>query len=351
METTRSYCGRLLESLSTVPGRRSCLGWISLVVALGLLAGLGCAAVPQAERSNDRGYLEGMEGVRLFYRVEGSGPDTVVVIHGGPGAGMDAVRPDFGPLAQNRTVIYYDQRGGGRSTLPSDTMQLGPDHHVGDLEAVRRFFGFRRMNIVAHSFGSLIAAEYALRHPDRLGRIVFLGATGPSRSSAAELARARFAQADSILLRKVFEPMAALLSGTAQDPVAACEAYHAAGAELTASLGRLPAAGRGSECLMEPEALRYYFRYTAQVSPRLFGDWDYTSSLDSLAAPLLVIHGDNDPRALEVQRKWAAAVSRGGILIVPDAGKGAYVQQPRMVFSAIDEFFGGGWPEETELVR
>ena len=34
------------------------------------------------------GYFPGAEGVRLFYRIMGSGPDTVVVIHGGPGTGM-----------------------------------------------------------------------------------------------------------------------------------------------------------------------------------------------------------------------------------------------------------------------
>lgn len=218
-------------------------------IPLVVLAAFGTACVSAPDALTDAGYLEGMGGVRLFYRLEGSGPEKVVVVHGGPGAGMDAVRPDFGPLKEGRTVIYYDQRGGGRSTLPADTTFLEGRYHVGDLDAVRRFFGLEQMNVVAHSFGSIIVAEYARAYPDRLGRVVFVGATAPRRSAAAALARARHAEADESLLRQISQPMAALLSGTADDPVAACKAYHEAGARLAAALGEPISRARGSECL------------------------------------------------------------------------------------------------------
>ena len=56
------------------------------------------------------GYLQGADDVRLYYRVVGSASDTIVAVHGGPGAGMNAFLPDIEPLAQNHTVIFYDQR-------------------------------------------------------------------------------------------------------------------------------------------------------------------------------------------------------------------------------------------------
>lgn len=333
-----------LGTMCQEPSKMNCtISWIFLVVLAAF--GTGCISAPEALTTNNTGYLEGMDGVRLFYRIEGSGPDTVVVVHGGPGAGMDAVRPDFGPLKEGRTVIYYDQRGGGHSTLPDDTTRLEAQYHVGDLDAVRRFFGLGQMNVIAHSFGSVIVAEYARANPDRLGRVVFLGATGPRRSAAAAQARSRYAEADTSLRRELFEPLSALLSGTAEDPVAACEAYHEAGGKLAASLGEPLSKARGSECLMEPTALAYYFRYTAQVSPQSFGDWDYSSSLGSISAPLLVIYGDRDPEALAAQREWAEAVRSGGILAVHEAGKGVHVDRPDVVFPAIDVFLDGDWPK------
>lgn len=320
----------------------------SLAAAIGVLhVATACAADPPSPSAAREGYVDGAAGARLFYRIDGSGTDTVVVVHGGPGAGMNAVRPDFGPLAEERVVLYYDQRGGGRSTLPSDTTLLGPEHHVGDLEAVRRHFGLRRMDVVAHSFGAILVAEYARHHPERLDRVVFLGATGPRRRAMGELMQARSARADTALARRLSETLSELLEGTAEDPVAACEAYHARGAELAADLGLLGSRGRGSECLMQPEALRYYFRYTAQLGPALFGAWDYTTGLDSLAAPLLVVHGADDPAELAIQREWLDAFPHARLLAVPEAGKGVAVDRPEVVFAAIDEFLDGGWPEEA----
>ena len=68
--------------------------------------------------------------MRLHYRILGSAPDTVVAVHGGPGAGMQAILPELEPLAENHTLIFYDQRGGGLSELPADTrmVYVTPSH-------------------------------------------------------------------------------------------------------------------------------------------------------------------------------------------------------------------------------
>jgi proline iminopeptidase len=123
-------------------------------------------------------------GARLYYRVMGTGADTIVVVHGGPGAGMSTVLPDLKHLTRNHLIIFYDQRGGGRSTLPADTMQLQARYFIQDLEAVRQHFRLDRMNVVAHSFGPIIVAAYAQAHPNHGGSMVFLGATGPAERTS-----------------------------------------------------------------------------------------------------------------------------------------------------------------------
>ena len=87
----------------------------SLGMTLGLLFPL---------EAQQAGYITTPDSARLFYRTVGRGPDTLIAIHGGPGVDLESIAGDFAPLAERHVVIFYDQRGTGRSTLPRDTMRL-----------------------------------------------------------------------------------------------------------------------------------------------------------------------------------------------------------------------------------
>ena len=58
--------------------------------------------------------------VRIFYKIVGSGSETLVAVHGGPGNSLESIRVDLEPMAKDRRVIYYDQRGQGRSEVITD---------------------------------------------------------------------------------------------------------------------------------------------------------------------------------------------------------------------------------------
>ena len=96
-----------------------------------------------------------------------------IVLHGGPGFTHDYMDP-LKDLAGNRPVIFYDQIGNGRSTRLPDkpTSFWSIDLFVAELENVIEFFGLVRYDIIGHSWGGMLAAEYAARHPRFLG---FLG--------------------------------------------------------------------------------------------------------------------------------------------------------------------------------
>jgi proline iminopeptidase len=292
----------------------------------------------------------GAAGARIFYQVAGTGDDTLVVLHGGPGVGINGIRPDVEPLTRDHVVIFYDQRGGGRSTLPEDTTHLGPQYFTGDLEAVRSHFGLGRMNLVAHSFGAIVAAEYARVHRRRIGRMVFLAATGPSRKQAASFYQRQPATSDTAGARKRFELLQALMEGKAADPVAACREYERLGRKLAAAAGEF-AGFKESACDMPAPAVRYGFHYTARLGPELFGDWDYTRSLRHVTAPLLVIDGERDTLGLPMERAWAKALPNARLLIIPDAGRGVHAERPDAVFPAIREFFKGRWPVGAQPQR
>src|SRR6188472_3486890 len=138
-------------------------------------------AKPAVHPAAREGYVTTSDSARLFYRVMGQRGDTIIAIHGGPGVDLESIANDFAPLAEKHVVIFYDQRGAGRSELPTDTSRLVVKRQIADLDEVRRHFGVQRVTLVAHSYGPLLAASYALAHPEAVRRMVFFGPVPPRR--------------------------------------------------------------------------------------------------------------------------------------------------------------------------
>jgi proline iminopeptidase len=113
-----------------------------------------------------------VNGVRLFTRRVGSGP-IVVVLHGGPGAHHDYLLPQYDLLANGRSLLYYDQRGGGQSPVPRDT-PVGWREHVADLHALRDTLGLERLTLCGYSWGGLLAVLYLLEHPQSVERLALV---------------------------------------------------------------------------------------------------------------------------------------------------------------------------------
>src|SRR4051812_3661863 len=144
-----------------------------------LIATLACAP-PGIPRPAGR-WLAGAGGVQLWMTSSGVGSDTVVVVHGFPGFDHAYLAADLAPLARGRRLIFYDLRGGGRSSPVSDDSALGLASHVRDLEALRQALGLERMELLGHSGGAAIAAGYAAEHPDRVERLVLIAPPAPVR--------------------------------------------------------------------------------------------------------------------------------------------------------------------------
>ncbi len=309
-----------------------------------ILSTLGFGQTKETVVKATEGYLQGADRDSIYYRVIGNGPDSVVVVHGGPGAGMYSILPDIKPLAEHVTLIFYDQRGGGRSVLPKDRSKLRPKYFVEDLEAVRRYFKLDKMNIFTHSFGAILAAEYSQQHPKKLKRIVFHSATGATRSAAAnyykDRARQDTSSIDTTLTNKASHLLQLLLQGTAKNPRKICRKYEA----VTRKIARLRGTSihyQGTTCQAPSEAVKYYYQITAQLVPRYFGDWNYISTVDHISAPVLIIHGKNDPAGVAMQNSWIRTYPNSQLLKVPNAGKSAISDNPDFVIEALVEFYKG----------
>lgn len=123
--------------------------------------------------------LETDDGARLYYRVAGPEDAPVVVyLHGGPGANAWSLERAVGAqLERSLRMVYFDQRGCGRSNGGAPALPLGMDDTVADLERLRARVGAARWSVLGHSFGGLQALVYADRHPEAVERLVLVEAT------------------------------------------------------------------------------------------------------------------------------------------------------------------------------
>jgi proline iminopeptidase len=291
-------------------------------------------------------FIDAGDGVRLWFTEGGTG-SPVIVIHGGPGMDHDSLSADLGPLRLHHRVIEYDQRGGGRSTLPADDALLTIDHHVSDLEAVRKHFGFAKVTLLAHSFGPAIAARYAIRYPDRVERMIFLSPVPPVKGKFfEELGTSLLSRLNEAQLKRSDELQQAF--ETAPDVTAVCREYWSLLTPPRLAKGVPVGVVKSDLCTAPPEAIRYGMMRTNPATIASLGDWDWTAELVKVPAPTLVIHGDEDAIPMAMVTKWVTAMPNARILRLAHTGHFPHAEQPKIVFPAIETFLGGGWPKEAE---
>ena len=137
------------------------------IAVCALLCGIAVAAGAQtAGRAS--GFAE-VNGTRLYYEVMGKGP-AVVLLHGGLNDSRlwDA---QMRPLSRRFRVVRYDMRGFGRSN--AERSEFWPTE---DLRALLDFLKIEKATVVGLSLGGIVAADFALEHPERVERLVFVGA-------------------------------------------------------------------------------------------------------------------------------------------------------------------------------
>ncbi len=239
--------------------------------------------------------------MQLFTRQVGSGP-LVVVLHGGPGASHDYLLPQYDLLARRRSLLYYDQRGGGQSPVPRDT-QVGWREHVADLDALRAQHSLEQLTLCGYSWGGLLAVLYFLEHPERAARLALVSPAGVTAGYRRQFEDefARRMQAPEIQR----ERDALRASGLRErDPAA----YQRRAFELSVA---------GYFRNFHDAKKLTAFRVTARTQEavwRSLGDYDLRPGLRDIASrfplpPSLLVHGTFDPLPIAGSRELAASLS------------------------------------------
>jgi proline iminopeptidase len=284
------------------------------------------------------GFLSGADGTRLFFRKVGSGRDLVVYLHGGPGSNFRGNGTEMDALARGRTLVMYDQRGSGRSELVTDPKLLTADHHVRDLDAVRRHFGARRVSLIGLSWGSGLAVLYTERHPDNVARLLLVSPMPLTKALLAErkdeLAKA-LGESGFARWREIREAMA---QASDAEALVLCREISTLTFRAYLKNPTPEALAKAAQrCDIPPAA----FRNRAMVEAATFaslGDWDFRPILRRLRVPALVFEGRESNVSLDATREWVRALPQARLLLIPHAGHELFLDQPEVFLRAADEF-------------
>jgi proline iminopeptidase len=259
------------------------------------------------------------------------------------------------PLAKGRRVIYYDQRGQGRSELIKDGKKLGYEQHVADLEALRQHFRLEKMTLLGNSWGGLLISLYAVAHPDRVERLVLDSPAGPMKGflddMEDEISR-RTAKIYTLQqlarVKEIRNPQAWL---KAKDSIAICrELYPLILRVYTYSQRLDDIPFKGDLCVGGPESVRLQ-PVTRMHAWKSLGDYNLMPQLGRVLAPVLVIHGVADVIPQRSSEFWAFGYPNARLFLIQKAGHMAQVEAPDVFFPAIETFLKGTFPADAKKVE
>jgi len=282
---------------------------------------------PKPDRSE--GFVQ-TSGLQIYYVRWGAAPRggrPLVVLHGGPGASHDILVPGFGPLAAGREVIFYDQRGCGRSRRLTDETPCTLADNVADLEVLRRELGLGRIDLAGHSWGGLLAMAYALDRGRRVRKLVLITPALPylpNPSWSEFLGRLPLEKLEDIERVRRSERRSGSAKAAALWRITVPEFFHRKAVLEGMGLERMP---------YSPEA-------AGRLADDLFG-LDLRPRLRRLRIPTLIVAGRFDPRlALKHQEALADLLPQADLAVMEASGHFPFLEEPEAFIRTVEAFLG-----------
>ena len=274
------------------------------------------------------------------------GPENaprLLVLHGGPGASHDYMLPQMLALASDYRLIFYDQRGGGRSRA-EDRTPVTWQTHVEDLAAIVRELSLEPLTIVGYSWGGLLALLYAItvaggfREQEPALSANLAPAPSPARlvlvcpAPPTNALRAQFSEELARRQRApwIQEERAALTASglRERDPAVYAKRIFELG---VAGYFADPARAR------ELTPFRVVGRVQQSVWESLAG-YDLTRQLPMIEAPTLLLHGAHDAIPLASSELIASALPHCELVVLDESAHVPYVEGDAAFFAAVRNF-------------
>jgi proline iminopeptidase len=272
-----------------------------------------------------------LNGFLLHYQIVGSG-SPVLILAGGPGLDAGYLTPLVNELSRRYECIVLDQRGTGRSKLPEISPQnLTLSLMVDDIEAVRKAMTINKVPIVAHSWGGMLAMEYAAKYPKRVSALVLIGSGGLDLEYKPVFY-------DNIESRLYPQERAEMI--TAEDKLKnAPDSDSALAAKLAA---RLPAYfydhNIGRQFASQINSQTYRGNVLNILTPDLEAHYHPKAELRLFDGQVLIIQGHQDPMPEGVAYEIHSTMKHSELIFLDKCGHFPWLECPVPFYEAMERF-------------
>jgi proline iminopeptidase len=252
---------------------------------------------------------------------------TLVAVHGGPGLDHINIKPGLAPLAEHVQVLFYDQRGHGRSdhsTAEFWNLRTWAD----DLRRLCDTLGLNKPVVLGSSFGGFVALTYAGLFPHHPGGVILTNTTGgPSdhQRSVEIFRRLGGDEAAAVAKRDFVE----LTEESADEFNRIClPLYSSKPGYAEESRQQL------ARTIRTIDVNLHYFRHEAP-------NFDPWSVLDRITCPVLILAGEDDPLCpIPIVEELASQLPAGTTRLIrlPEARHTIFRDRPDVAFPAVEDF-------------
>ncbi len=309
------------------------------------------AASPSAASSNvyriEEGYVDA-RGVLIYYQTIGYGA-PLMIVHGGPGVSHDYLMPYLLPLARNNQLIFIDERGSGRSEKLEDTAQYTVENMVEDVENVRQALHLGKISLMGHSFGGVLVQAYAFKYQQNLTHLILNGTFYSTTEMNKVLAEEKRSMPPEALAKlEALEKAGLFNKGKDWEKGRYPDDY----AKLAWGDGYFPFLyQRRPDANYDPAAGNtgvswglYREMWGSDGEFVIDGNLksvEYLEKLSGIHVPTLVICGDHDESNPSLSRTMHEKIAGSKLVILPQSGHMAFVDQPNLYIKALAEFLQG----------
>jgi len=257
----------------------------------------------------------------------------LLVIHGGPGATHDYLKI-LSQFAPRQSVIFYDQLGSLKSPVKDADQRLWTlDRFVCEIESLADGLCLETFDLLGHSWGGALAVEYALKHPDRVHRLVL---------ASPLLSTPLWEEHSQRLLKELPKDARRIILEHERAGTTAAQEYQDAAMVFY----------RRFVCMMPqwPAELEFSFEhlnwdvYRALWGPSEFtvtgalAKFDRMGDLSALAPPVLITGGRFDEAGVEILKLAAGKLRAGRLEIFERSAHVAHLEETQRYLSVVDGF-------------
>jgi proline iminopeptidase len=279
-----------------------------------------------------------VEHVKLYTREIGAG-QPIILLHGGPDFDHNYLLPDMDRLSESFRLIYYDQRGRGKSADDVQPEDVTIQSEIEDLEHLREYFQLESVALLGHSWGGLLAMEYALRYPQRVSHLILMNTAPASHDDLVlfQFERRRTAAQDLEQLQ-VLKSTAKYAQGDLETDAAYYRIHFRMALQQSQHLERTIKSLRLN---FTPEGVRK----ARAIEKRLYdqtwisSEYNLLPQLKQLNIPTLIMHGDHDFIPIECAVHIAQAIPGTRFVLLKECGHFSYLECPNEVRKEIVAFF------------